>query len=453
VTSGRGPRVCLIVVFLVLLGVVAPSQIVLELREGETPLIADLFRQAPTRANLKRLESDIESKCRLAQAVRPWVQYARFVLLQDAGDKALLGRSGWFFYRPAVQYLVEPCPLTASALGGTPKPRRAAALRARLRVDSSWRGRPALAPRSGKQGQDGLATQEPSPMPAAVTMPPTTNSQNDIFAAIISFRDELAKRGIKLLVMPAPNKASIYPEMLAVRAETAAPVNPTTRAVLAKLKQAGVEIIDLFEVYGQTRVGFAPPASAARSPLTTDNRQPTTAYYLAQDSHWSPEGMQLAADVVARRLLDSGWVEKGPVKYETKPVTIKRYGDVLRMIRVPQVERLYEPEQIDCTQVVNTQTGKLYVDDPNSPVLVLGDSFLRIYERDEPGSGGFIAHLARNLGFGLTSVVNDGGASTLVRQQLARKPTLLKGKKVVIWEFVERDIRFGTEGWQVIPLP
>ena len=190
-----------------------------------------------------------------------------------------------------------------------------------------------------------------------------------------------------------------------------------------------------------------------RQPLT----EPTTGnppyYYLAQDSHWSPKGMRLAADVVARRLLDSGWVEKGPVQYETKPISIQRHGDVLRMIRVPQVERLYEPEQIDCTQVVNAQTGKPYVDDPNSPVLVLGDSFLRIFERDEPGSSGFIAHLARNLGFGLTSIVNDGGASTLVRQQLARKPALLTGKKVVIWEFVERDIRFGTEGWQVIPLP
>jgi hypothetical protein len=103
--------------------------------------------------------------------------------------------------------------------------------------------------------------------------------------------------------------------------------------------------------------------------------------------------------------------------------------------------------------VVNVDTGKPYVDDPNSPVLVLGDSFLRIFERDEPGSSGFVAHLAHHLGFGLTSIVNDGGASTLVRQQLARKPALLKGKEVVIWEFVERDIRFGTEGWQVIPLP
>ena len=388
---GRGSRICLIVIFLVLLGIVAPSQIVLDLRHGGTPGIADLFRQAPTRANLRRLERDLESKCRLAQAVRPLMQYARFVLLRDAGDQALLGQDGWFFYRPAVQYLVEPCPSVGHALGGTPK--------RSLRVDFP---------------------------------------QNDIFTAIVSFRDELAKRGIKLLVMPAPNKSSVYPEMLAVRANGSSnSVNPATREVLATLKQAGVEVVDLFQVYGQ------------------DDRwgKPHPAYYLAQDSHWSPEGMRLAAESVARRLLDSGWVVKGSVQYGVKSVSLQRYGDVLRMIRVPQVERLYEPEQIDCTQVVNAATGKPYVDDPNSPVLVLGDSFLRIFERDEPGSGGFIAHLAYNLGFGLTSIVNDGGASTLVRQQLARKPALLKGKRVVVWEFVERDIRFGTEGWQVIPLP
>ena len=60
---------------------------------------------------------------------------------------------------------------------------------------------------------------------------------------------------------------------------------------------------------------------------------------------------------------------------------------------------------------------------PESEVLILGDSFLRIYEQDEPGSAGFIAHLARELGQPLTSIVNDGGASTLVRQELARRPS------------------------------
>ena len=34
----------------------------------------------------------------------------------------------------------------------------------------------------------------------------------------------------------------------------------------------------------------------------------------------------------------------------------------------------------------------------NLKVLVLGDSFLRVYERDDPGAAGFIAHLRGNLG-------------------------------------------------------
>ena len=390
--TSRKLHIGLIAAFLVLIGVVAPSQIIWELRDGERPQIVDLFRQRPARANLRQFESRLESNCRLAQVVRPWVQYARFVLFEDAGDKALVGRAGWFFYRPAVQYLIEPwspvCSVPARAFEETPH---------------------------------GV----------------TTNGQGDIFAAIVSFRDDLAKHGIKLLVMPAPNKASVYPEMLAARAAgMSEPVNAKTRDVLTRLKSAGIETVNLFEVYGQAR-------RVAGSPD----------YYLAQDSHWSPEGIRLAADVVARRLLDSRWVEKGPVKYETKPVTVERYGDVLWMIRVPQVEQLYEPQRMDCTQVIDAASGQPYKDDPNSPVLVLGDSFLRIFERDEPGSGGFIAHLAHNLGFGVTSIVNDGGASTLVRQQLATRPSLLKGKKVVIWEFVERDIRFGTEGWQVIRVP
>ena len=43
--------------------------------------------------------------------------------------------------------------------------------------------------------------------------------------------------------MPAPNKASVYPEMLAARAAgRSSPVNATTQDVLARLQQAGIEI-------------------------------------------------------------------------------------------------------------------------------------------------------------------------------------------------------------------
>jgi hypothetical protein len=380
VTKSKAKHIFLITAFMLALLSVGVVQFATELSEGEQPQVVELFRQVPTKDNLRMFENDMEKSCRLASKFRPSIQYAQFLLLTDMGDKALMGRYGWFFYKPAVQYLIEPLP-----------------------ADPGY-------------------------------------SRADVLSTIISFRDQLARRGIKLLVVPAPNKASIYPEMLTRRAEgSQQPVNPKTIDILSKLRESGVEIVDSFRLFAEAR----------KSLLPGDNMR----YYLAQDSHWSPEGMRLAAQAVAKRILDLGWAEKGQVKYQFKPTAIKRYGDVLKMIRVPKIESSFEPETLKCEQVVNTDTGRLYQDDPNSQILVMGDSFLRIYSRDEPGSAGFIEHLACELGFPLTSVVNDGGASTLVRQELSRKPALLRNKKLVIWEFVERDIRFGTEGWQQVQLP
>src|SRR5262249_37011986 len=130
----------------------------------------------------------------------------------------------------------------------------------------------------------------------------------------------------------------------------------------------------------------------------------------------------------------------------------RRHGDLVEMLRAPGIERSIEPEALACRQVVRSDDGTPYRDEPGSPVLILGDSFLRIFERDEPGAAGFIAHLARELGRPLAAIVNDGGGSTLVRRELARRPAILTNKRLVIWEFAERDIRHGTDGWMVVPL-
>ena len=118
--------------------------------------------------------------------------------------------------------------------------------------------------------------------------------------------------------------------------------------------------------------------------------------------------------------------------YELKPAPVRRLGDVIRMLQVPQIEQEFAPENISCRQVIRQDDGTPYRDDPNAGILVLGDSFLRIYEQDEPQSAGFLAQLACALGQPVASIVNDGGASTLVRQDLHRRPQLLVGKKLVI---------------------
>src|SRR5262249_9517222 len=254
-------------------------------------------------------------------------------------------------------------------------------------------------------------------------------------AAVVHFRAQLAARGIHLLLMPAPNKESVYPEKL-----TRFAVPPTrvlsgeTRAFLAQCADAGVEVVDLFALYREAR------------------RTDATPLYLQQDSHWSPAGVELAASAVAERILALGWLSHGSVNQDRRAAPVKRLGDIPRMSRSPGIEQRLAPEAVACAQIIRRDTGAPYADDPASEMLVLGDSFLRIYQQDEPGSAGFVAHLGRALGRPLASIINDGGASTLVRQELFRRPQLLANKKVVVWEFVERDLRLGTEGWQLIPI-
>jgi hypothetical protein len=372
--------VAITLVFVLIISTPGLIQAIAEVRNQERPGVIEVFFRAPMTENLHEYEHSLEDASLVARRFRPWTQYLLFRIFGDAGEKATLGRDGWLFYRPGVNYIVE---------------------------------RP-----TGHRG-------ELSPDP---------------IAAIRSFRDQLTERGIHLIVVPVPNKESIYPERLTVRAEGVGVVVPSeTRKLMDELQVSDVDFVDLFEIFGCAKLH---PGSIEPGPL-----------YLVQDSHWSPSGARLAARAVALRVLEGGHLDAGTRTYDERRVPVRRSGDVLEMLQVPQLERTTEPESILCAQVVDHENGKPYRDAPDSQLLVLGDSFLRIYERDEPGAAGFIAHLARELRRPLSSLVNDGGASTMVRQEVARRPRLLTGKQVVIWEFVERDIRDGALGWQIIRLP
>ncbi len=367
--------------FLAAISSAGVMQVVSELGQGKRPQALSIFAHFPTVQNLRAYEQNLEEESLVVRTLRPWIQLVQFVLLKDAGEKALIGHDGWLFYRLGVTYFSER-------------------------------------PHAGNQ----------------------PGSQTSPLNAILEFRDQLKERNIRLLVVPTPNKVSIYPDKLTDRGKsTQVALCQQTRELLEELQAADVEVVDLFQLFAEKKTEC--PGEGIRH------------LYLAQDTHWSPTGLLLAARAVGQRLLSQGWINSGTDLYESRQIQVERVGDVVRMLQIPQLERRVAAERMTCSQIVLRRNGALYEDDPNSAVLVLGDSFLRVYESDDPGGAGFIAHLAQALQQPLTSIVNDGGASTLVRQELYRRPELLATKKVVVWQFVERDIRYGTEGWQVVPLP
>jgi hypothetical protein len=200
----------------------------------------------------------------------------------------------------------------------------------------------------------------------------------------------------------------------------------------------------------------------------------------------------LAAGQVAEIVKAKKWIPEGNHVFTVRPIHVNRIGDIIEMMQIPGAARRYPPQMVECQQVSDPALGLLVPsasDRPGtykypgakSPILVLGDSFCRIYQYAEPqslgalaedqtagntgpkgtstakkllpGSAGFISHLALALKMPVDAIVSDGGASTDVRKRLSMNPEILEGKKVVIWEFVERDIGLGRDGWEDVPLP
>jgi len=359
--------------------------------EHEQPYIFKFFTLKPGKENWHRWDENTKDRSLFSKWLRPKTLQLRYDLFKEMAPKAIAGLDDWLFYNQDVDYLIDP---TYSEN------------------------------RFYKGSFDTVITNK------------RVNIRNPL-VAIAHFRNELKVMNIQLLIVPIPGKPSIYPEKL-VRDFKDAPVSPTM-AFINELKKSGFNVVDLFS-----------PLLMAKQKTTDSNY-----LYLKHDTHWTPQGLEIAAQVISENILElildtnENHSALQTKKYFLKDTSIMRYGDIAEMTKVPNRKNIWAEEKVKAQQVLSSSDSLLYKDDSASAILWLGDSFSRIYQTDVPQSAGLIAHLAYHLNLPFASIVNDGGASTVVRQQLARRPNLLKGKKLVVWSFVERDIRFGSKGWQV----
>lgn len=230
------------------------------------------------------------------------------------------------------------------------------------------------------------------------------------FASLVQASRELREQGITLVVLPVPKRLQIYPDRLPClepRADFAGVDAPWERLLLA-LAEAGVEVIDL-----------QPDFLAAREDTTGED---DARLYLDYDPHWTPRAVDLAAGRVARRLLA---LEGCPPASDA--------GVRVRLERAPfQVYcRLEEGKgQVPLwfRRVEGRDGRPALATDPESPILVLGDSFVGQY-REEASDLMRLVHARTGLRFDL--VRKDGGAMT-VWGDLGRRAEL-SGKRIVLW--------------------
>lgn len=258
----------------------------------------------------------------------------------------------------------------------------------------------------------------------------------DPLPAILDFRDQLAARGIELLVMPVPAKASIYPDRLFDDVEVAvpadlAPYGGAHAQFVALLKSEGVAVIDLFSEFGTRRFDGGGQL------------------YCRTDTHWSGRGVRLAAEAAARRALDEGWIDKGSADFRSAQRAVEIRGDLWRELPEPKPA----PESLQLAFVGRGEGLEPVPTERSSPVLLLGDSHTLVFHAGGDlfaRGAGLADHLALALGRPVDLVGVRGSGATAARINLLRRGDGLDGKKLVIWTFTARDFT-EAPGWRKIP--
>lgn len=343
---------------------------------------------------MKGFEETLDDQSVIGKWVRPKLQY----LLTELGagnEKAYSGVRPWLFYRPGIDYLSGPPFL-----------------------------HPAQLQRRAAGGDEWAAPVEPDPR-----------------AAILHLKQQLDRRGIELILVPTPIKAMIHPERLSLRyvGRQAELQNPSYENFREAMERGGVLLYDA-----------APALMAAKSKGGQDQ-------YLAADTHWRPEAVELAAEGL------KDFIRKHvplphlpPSGYRAERSGITQSGDLAVMLGLPADQKIFPRETVSIRKILGAG-GEPWQPQRTADVLVLGDSFSNIYSLEAMGWGegaGFIEQLSYALQRPLDRITRNDNASYATREflaaEMAKGRDRLAGKRLVIYQFAVRELAVGN--WKRIDL-
>lgn len=310
--------------------------------------------------------------------------------LGSGNERVYVGREGWLFYRPDIEYIT---------------------------------GQRFLDPRQLERRVEGASEWTAAPQP-------------DPRAAILRFHRDLRARGITLVVMPTPLKPGVHPEMLAGDHPSDEPVlhNGSYPAFVADLRRAGVLVFD--------------PGDRLAAGRGSGSQ------YLETDTHWLPETMEATAELLGAFVDSHVRLPAVPDPgHRIERVEVRNVGDTARMLDLPPDDPLYPPESVWLRRILLSD-GALWRASRAADVLLLGDSFTNIYALESMGwgtSAGFAEQLSYTLRRPVDRLVQNDDGAFATRAMLQRDPARLDGKRVVVYQFAARELAFGD--WRMLQLP
>ncbi|CAN5453365.1 hypothetical protein BH23VER1_BH23VER1_00040 [soil metagenome] len=268
---------------------------------------------------------------------------------------------------------------------------------------------------------------------------PTLKRWQPPLPVIKRYAGELRERGVDLLLVPVPVKPMIYPEKLAASTFPTSLTHADTETLYEELRAAGVDVLDLAPLFWDLKVQGE--------------------VFLKQDTHWRPEAMRAAAEAVAARVRAAPWFAEAASdrgRFSAGPVGRRHIGDLVQKLDLPAGSTAFSEEVATLQRVTDSATGGRPGSDRASPVVLLGDSFVNIFDMGDLGFGtgakdeligaGFAQHLAAELGMPLDVNAKNGKAATQVRKELAERPDdEIRAKRLVVWVIASRDLLYSAK--------
>lgn len=240
---------------------------------------------------------------------------------------------------------------------------------------------------------------------------------------VSELQGQLAKRGVKLLVVLVPDKSRIAAQQLCTISRS--PLLASRAQDWQRVLQGqGVDVLDL---------------APTLQPLGREA-------FLRTDTHWSEAGAERAAAVVAERIAALG-VSPTPVKQFVASVAAPqpRPGDLVRLAGLDWLPERLQPtvEQVAVTQFQEVQGAAddaalgeddLFGDSQLPNLAVIGTSFSR--------NSNFIPFLERAVSARVGNFAKDGGEFSGAAKDYFSSPAFKQTPpQVLIWEIPERDLQ------------
>lgn len=259
----------------------------------------------------------------------------------------------------------------------------------------------------------------------------------DPVPSMVEFQAMLAERGVKLVLVPVPAKARIYPEKLDrdFAPGDAASLTP----FVERLRAEGLTVVDLDARF-----------RAGRGPEGGEELR----WYCAQDAHFSPTAIRVLAEQI---LSEAGIAHSGDEAIRELPeVTLSITGD---QVVGSEWEGKLAPEVLKVEPVGRDGVPGV-APDPESPFLLLGDSHTLVFHEGSAAGmhcrgAGLLDRLSFHAGRAFDLVGVRGSGLVQARKQLYFRATAAPGfwarKKLVVWVFSEREFTQSRD--RILPIP